>query len=99
MLRCSQKQKSDRRANYGRSIEAVEVFHHMTKHVRKLHGENVKISDGGMSTKGWHTFKLCLSRTSILSFTHHTHGKGVCSRTSDVRFSNKTCVRALYVTN
>ena len=54
VLRKTPSQKSDKRANYGRSIEAVEVFHHMTKHVRKLHGENVKIcyvghSEGGAS--------------------------------------------------
>ena len=54
VLRKTPSQKSDKRANYGRSIEAVEVFHHMTKHVLKLHGDNLEIcyvghSEGGAS--------------------------------------------------
>ncbi|MDC1383670.1 hypothetical protein N8500_09335 [Candidatus Puniceispirillum sp.] len=54
VLRKTASQKSNKRANYGRSIEAAEVFQHMTKHVRKLHGDNVKIcyvghSEGGAS--------------------------------------------------
>ncbi len=54
VLRKTPSQKSDRRANYGRSIEAAEVFYHMTKHIYKLHGDNVKIcyvghSEGGAS--------------------------------------------------
>ena len=52
VLRKTPSQKSDKRANYGRSVEAAEVFHHMTKHVRKLHGENVKICYAGMSEGG-----------------------------------------------
>lgn len=46
------KQTDDITGEYGRAVEGVEVFHHLTDEVKKLHGENVNICYVGHSEGG-----------------------------------------------
>ncbi len=46
------KQTTDLYGEYGRAVEGIEVFHHLTKEVKKLHGNNVNICYAGHSEGG-----------------------------------------------
>ena len=46
------KQTRDLSGEYGRSVEGVEVFYHLTNKVKKLHGKDVKICYVGHSEGG-----------------------------------------------
>jgi hypothetical protein len=71
------KETDDLKGIYGRGIEAIEVFHNMTKKVKQLHGEDVDICYVGHSEGG----------SSVLYSSIFLEGRHVAISPSHNRFS------------